>query len=72
MGFSASVPYAVRRCETFGAYLMGKQELFNDSFLGSNGYYLYEEMPREGQRSGIWGRGLQGLSDAALRVFGLA
>lgn len=71
MGFSAGLAYSIRPCETFGAYLMGKQGLFNDSFAGENGAYLYEEMPREGQKSGTWGRGLEGLSDAALKVFGL-
>ena len=71
IGFSAGLLYSVRRSEAFGAYLIGKQELFNDSFDGGPGVYLYEEMPREGQKSGIWGRGISGLGDAALKVFGL-
>lgn len=71
IGFSAGLDYKTRRSEPFGAYLMGKQELFYDSFAGSEGSFLYEEMPREGQKTGIWGRGLTGLSDAALKVFGI-
>lgn len=71
IGFSAGLDYKTRRSEPFGAYLLGKQELFFDSFAGNEGSFLYEEMPREGQRTGIWGRGLSGLSDAALKVFGI-
>lgn len=71
LGFSAGLSYFVSRGEAFGAYLLGKQELFNDSFVGGPGYYLYEEVPRLGTRGGLWGRGLRGLGDAALKVFGL-
>ena len=71
IGFNAGLDYAVSRTETFGAYLMGKQRLFNDSFSGPRGCYLYEEMPFDGRRGSIWGRGLRGLGDAALKMFGL-
>ena len=71
LGFSAGLAYSVSRGEAFGAYLLGKQELFNDSFRDGPGYYLYEEVPRLGTRGGLWGRGLRGLGDAALKVFGL-
>lgn len=71
IGFSARLAYSVRRSEAFGAYLIGKQELFNDSFEGGPGWYVYEEMPREGEKSGLWGRGIRGLGDAVLRVFGI-
>lgn len=71
IGFSAGVAYSVRRSEAFGAYLMGRQELFNDSFESRTGRYLYEQMPREGERGGLWGRGLSGLGDALLKVVGL-
>ncbi len=71
LGFSAGLAYSVSRSEAFGAYLLGKQELFNDSFRDGPGYYLYEEVPRLGTRGGLWGRGLRGLGDAALKVFGL-
>jgi hypothetical protein len=71
IGFSANLAYRTMRCETFGAYLMGKQELFNDSFGGGPGYYVYEEMPHFGKRGGITGRGLQGIGDSILKVFGI-
>ena len=71
LGFSAGLAYSVSRGEAFGAYLLGKQELFNDSFRDGPGYYLYEEVPRLGTRGGLWGRGLRGLGDAALKLFGL-
>ena len=70
LGFSAGVAYSVSRSEAFGAYLLGKQELFNDSFAGT-GCYLYEEVPRPATKGGLWGRGLRGLGDAALKIFGL-
>lgn len=71
LGFSANVAYATRRCETFGAYLMGKDELFNDYFTGDSGYYAYEEMPHGGRKYGIAGRGIEGIADSVLRVFGI-
>ena len=71
IGFSAGLAYSVRRSEAFGAYLVGRQELFNDSFESAGGVYLYEEMPRAGEPRGLWGRGVRGLGDAFLKVFGL-
>lgn len=71
IGFSAGLRYSVRRGEAFGAYLIGKQELFNDAFAGAPGWCLYEEMPRANEGGGLWGRGPRGLADAALKVFGL-
>jgi uncharacterized protein (AIM24 family) len=71
MGFSASLAYRPRRTETFGAYMLGVNGLFNDSFAGGPGYCVYEEMPYAGKRSGITGRGLEGLTDALLKVVGI-
>jgi len=71
LGFSAGLAYAVRRTEAFGTYLIGKLELFNDSFESETGWCLYEEMPREGERTGLWGRGFRGLGDAVLKLFGI-
>ncbi|MGB4812071.1 MAG: hypothetical protein WBP13_06275 [Methylophilaceae bacterium] len=71
IGFSANLPYSTTRCETFVAYLMGKQELLNDHFSEGAGYYIYEEMPYLGKKSGITGRGLEGISDSILKVFGI-
>ena len=50
---------------------MGKQELFNDNFAGGPGYYVYEEMPHFGKKTGIAGRGIEGVFDSVLKVFGI-
>jgi len=71
IGFSASLCYSTSRCETFASYLMGKQELLNDSFDGEAGYYIYEETPHFGKRAGITGRGLEGLTDSVLKILGI-
>ena len=71
MGFSANLDYGPRRSETFSAYVMGVNGLFNDSFSGGPGYCVYEEMPYLGRRSGITGRGLEGLTDGLLKVVGI-
>lgn len=71
IGFSANLAYSMTRCETFGSYLMGKQELFNDNFGGGPGFYVYEEMPHFGKKTGITGRGLEGILDSCLKVFGI-
>jgi hypothetical protein len=71
IGFSAGSAYAVSRSETFGAYLLGRQALFNDSFRSDAGVYLYEEMPMAAGKGGIWSSGLRGLGDAALKLVGI-
>jgi hypothetical protein len=71
MGFSANLLYSTTRCETFVPYLMGEQELLNDSFAGAPGFYVYEETPNLGRRRGLTGRGLEGVFDSFLKAFGL-
>ena len=71
IGFSANLAYSTRRSETFGAYLLGKQELLNDVFDGDCGFYVYEEMPHFGKKSGMTGRGLEGFTDSLLKVLGV-
>lgn len=75
MGFSANLRYATTRCETFAAYWMGQQELFNDRFAqpqdGGSGFYVYEEMIHPQRKTGVTGRGLEGLTDALLKAFGV-
>jgi hypothetical protein len=71
IGFTGNLSYSVTRCDPFIAYVRGKQELFNDKFAGASGYYISEEMPNLGKKSGITGKGLQGLADSALKVFGI-
>lgn len=71
MGWSAGLEYSVTRSETFLAYLMGKQSLFHDRFEGASGSVIYEEMPRARAKSGLFGRGLEGLGDGLLKIAGL-
>ena len=71
LGFSANLDYSTIRCETFGAYLMGRDELLNDYFTGKAGCYVYEEMPNSGKTYGIFGRGIEGILDSLLKVFGI-
>ncbi|HEX8192827.1 MAG TPA: hypothetical protein VF552_07985 [Allosphingosinicella sp.] len=70
MGWSAGLHHKVDRSEAFLAFLAGRQSLFLDRLEGPRGKIVYEEMPRGGQ-SGLFGGGLQGLSDALLKIVGL-
>ena len=71
IGFSANLGYSTRRTETFGAYVLGKQELLNDSFSGKDGFFIYEEVPRFNKKTGVVGRGLEGIADSLLKVVGI-
>jgi uncharacterized protein (AIM24 family) len=71
IGFSANLEYKNSRCETFVSYLRGKENLFNDLFGGGPGRFIYEQTSAESRRAGLTGRGLEGMIDAALKVFGI-
>lgn len=81
IAFSANLLYSTRRCETFVAYLLGKQELLNDRFGSARiagvseardaGFFVYQEMPHADRKAGITGRGLEGLTDSVLKVLGV-
>ena len=71
LGFSANVAYATYRCETFFPFYLGKTALLQDSFSGGSGYYVYDETPRAGKKAGLFERGLEGVVDAVLKVFGI-
>lgn len=71
IGFSAHLDYSNTRCETFWSYFTGKEELFNDLFAGKSGVYVYEEMPDARRKTGLSGRGLEGILDAVLKAFGV-
>ena len=71
LGFDASVPYSNVRSETFVPYWLGREELFNDRFGGIDGSFLYEERPLDRRGNALFGRGLQGLADGVLKVFGI-
>ncbi|MFC5049957.1 hypothetical protein ACFPK9_04960 [Rubritalea spongiae] len=71
IGFSANLNYSGERCETFLDYLLSRDELFNDKFSGADGIYLTEEIPHKGNKTGFFGRGLEGLLDGILKGFGI-
>jgi hypothetical protein len=71
IGFSGDLDYVPRRSATFGAYLLGINGLFDDAFAGGPGIYVYEELPYYGRRSGLTGRGLEGVTDVVLQAFGI-
>ena len=70
LGFSANLAYSVARNETFTSYLFGERNLFNDSWSG-DGCCVHTETSSAGDRSGIFGRGLQGIVDTVLQIFGI-
>jgi hypothetical protein len=71
LAFSANLDYRNTRCETFVSYARGRENLFNDLFGGGPGWFIYEEMPAAGRRTGIGGRGIEGVADALLKAFGI-
>ena len=71
LGFDASVPWSNTRCETFVPYWLGKDRLFNDRFGGIDGSYVYEERPLDRRGNLLLGRGLEGMSEAVLKLFGI-
>ena len=70
LGFSANLAYSVARNETFWSYFFGERELFNDSWQGM-GCCVHSETPHSGDRSGLFGRGIQGIVDTILKTFGI-
>ncbi len=71
LGFSTSTAYSTSRCQTFLPYLTGRSALLNDRFEGDPGFCIYEEALPAGSQKGLFGRGLDGLTDAVLKVFGI-
>lgn len=72
IGFSANLNYSTSRSKPFVPYLMGRQELFNDNFIGASSYYIYEQTPYCGKKGNILtGRGIEGITDSILKVFGI-
>ncbi len=68
LGFSTDVRYATIRSEPFLPYLRGQAPLLYDRFDGA-GIYLYDETPGAG-KSGRLRRGLEGVTDALLKLAG--
>jgi hypothetical protein len=71
LGFSAGVAYSTVRSAPFVPYLRGQTDLFYDRFAGGEGIYIYDETPESGRRAGRLGRGVEGLADAVLKLFGV-
>jgi hypothetical protein len=71
LGFSSGLAYSTVRSETFYPYYKGRTALLQDRFEGNAGYYVYDETPRGGKKGNVLERGLEGFSDAVLKVFGI-
>ncbi len=71
LGFSANLEYSSIRCETFIDYLRGRDGLFNDRFASATGIHLTEEIPDPRRKTGLFGRGIEGLVDGVLKGFGI-
>jgi hypothetical protein len=71
LGFSAHLHYATVRSETFWPYYQNQTPLLQDKFDGANGYYIYDETPRFGKTGGFFSRGLEGVTDAVMKIFGI-
>jgi len=69
LGFSTDVAYSTVRGEPFLPYLRGQAPLLYDRF-GGDGVYLYDETPGGGSRPGRVSRGLEGVTDALLKLVG--
>ncbi len=69
-GFSAELSYSVARNETFVPYLLGREPLLRDRVEGGSGVLVLEEAPHAGRRKGLRA-GLEGMTDAFLKAFGI-
>lgn len=69
LGFSPQLDYSTVRSATFIAYYMDRTALLDDRFEGS-GVYAYAETPQRAL-GGFASRGLEGVVDAVLKVFGI-
>lgn len=71
IGFTANLHYSVTRCEPFFPYLGGRQELFDDRFSGSSGYFVHEVSPKPSKFTLLPGRGIEGILNSILKIFGI-
>lgn len=70
IGFSADIPYAVVRTGTFWPYFLGREPLLKDRVEGDYGVLIVEEAPLT-SRKGEMKRGIEGLLDAGMKLFGM-
>ena len=71
IGFTSNTKYAVSRVQPFRAYRTGNKELFNDCFIGEKGFYVFETLPHANQKRRLIGKGIEGITDSILNVFGI-
>jgi hypothetical protein len=71
LGFSANVAYSTQRSAPFLPYLQGHADLLYDRFSGGKGIYIHDETSNLGRAGGRVKRGLEGLTDGVLKVFGV-
>lgn len=71
VGFSTDLGYSVARTETFWPYFLGREQLLKDQVTSGQGVLIVEEAPLAGQGRGQSRRGLEGMIDAAMKLFGI-
>lgn len=70
VGFSADLAYSVTRAETFWPYFLGRAQLLKDRVMAGAGVLIVEEAPLTVRRGEVR-RGLEGMIDAGMKVFGM-
>ena len=71
IGFSAGIAYSTGRTETFVPYLFGREPLLKDRIAAGSGVLIAEEAPMAGRAKTGVRHGLEGATDALLKVFGV-
>ncbi|MES3026910.1 MAG: hypothetical protein V4820_03515 [Pseudomonadota bacterium] len=71
VGFSTDLAYSVTRTETFWPYFLGRESLLKDRVEAGEGVLIVEEAPMAGRRHGQVRRGIEGMIDAGMKVFGM-
>jgi uncharacterized protein (AIM24 family) len=71
VGFSADLAYSVTRAETFWPYLLGRESLLKDRVAAGDGVLVVEEAPFAGRRAKGPARGIEGMIDAGMKMFGM-
>lgn len=71
LGFSANAVYSTVRGKPFLPYALGRQALLHDRFVGTEAYYLYEEIPRNVNPGYRKSNPLEVLVEAGLKALGI-
>ena len=71
VGFSADLSYSVTRTETFWPYFLGREQLLKDHVAAGEGVLIIEEAPMAGRLAAEGRRGIEGMVDAGMKVFGM-